>query len=191
MAVFALTGALAAARERQTLVTMAFFALLTGVGGGSIRDLLIGAPVFWIDDAWVAALCLAMAAALGDVDPLVEGQAARLCRRAGPHRLYAVLGSAKALSYGVAPVPAFVMGVVTGCVGGIVRDAIAGRPSIIMRPEFHVTAAALSAVLCAWPGMRPGCLRHRCGWPPRWPASRCAPRRSPGGSLPTYRKVDE
>lgn len=148
MAVFALTGALAAARERQTLVTMAFFALLTGVGGGSIRDLLIGAPVFWIDDAWVAALCLAMAAALGDVDPLVEGQAARLCRRAGPHRLYAVLGSAKALSYGVAPVPAFVMGVVTGCVGGIVRDAIAGRPSIIMRPEFHVTAAALSAVLC-------------------------------------------
>ena len=46
VAVFALTGALAAAREKQTFVTMAFFALDTGVGGGTIRDLLIGAPVF-------------------------------------------------------------------------------------------------------------------------------------------------
>ena len=46
VAVFALTGALAAARERQTFVTMAFFALLTGVGGGTVRDLLIDAPVF-------------------------------------------------------------------------------------------------------------------------------------------------
>ena len=62
IAVFALSGAVIAARERQTMVTMAFFALVTGVGGGTVRDLLIGAPVFWITDGWVAGVCLACAA---------------------------------------------------------------------------------------------------------------------------------
>jgi uncharacterized membrane protein YeiH len=47
------------------------------------------------------------------------------------------------------PVPAVLMGVITGCVGGIIRDVLAGRPSILMRPELYVTAAALSATLCA------------------------------------------
>ena len=60
-AVFALTGALLAARLRQTFVTMSFFALVTGVGGGSVRDLLIGAPVFWVRDPWVAPVCLGVA----------------------------------------------------------------------------------------------------------------------------------
>lgn len=148
VAVFALTGALVAARAQQTLVTMAFFALLTGVGGGSVRDLLIDAPVFWVRDGWIAAVCLGVAALVW-ITPIRWWQG-RLLDYADALGLaaYAVLGSAKALSYGVPPVPAFVMGVVTGCVGGIVRDVIAGEPSIIMRPELYVTAAALSAALC-------------------------------------------
>ena len=60
---------------------------------------------------------------------------------------YATYGSAKALGYGVAPVPAFAMGVLTACFGGIVRDVLAGEPSILMRPELYVTAAALAAGL--------------------------------------------
>ena len=59
--IFALTGALVAAKERQTLVTLSFFALVTGVGGGTIRDLLIGAKVFWIEDPLVAPICLGVA----------------------------------------------------------------------------------------------------------------------------------
>lgn len=147
VAVFALTGALAAARARQTFVTMAFFALLTGVGGGSVRDLLIGAPVFWVGDAWVAAVCLGMAALVWVTR--IEWWQGKLLDYADALGLtaYAVLGCAKALSYGVPPVPAFVMGVITGCVGGIVRDVIAGEPSILMRPELYVTAAALSSAL--------------------------------------------
>ena len=58
-----------------------------------------------------------------------------------------MLGAAKAMAFGVAPVPAAVLGIVTGCAGGVVRDVIAGVPSIIMRPELYVTAAALAAVL--------------------------------------------
>ena len=148
VAVFALSGALLAAKERQNFVTMAFFALVTGVGGGTVRDLLIGAPVFWINDAWVAATCLAVAL-LAWFTPTRwwEGKLLDYADGLGL-TAYAVLGSAKALSYGIPPIPAIVMGIVTGCVGGIIRDVVAGRPSILMRPELYVTAAALSASLC-------------------------------------------
>ena len=149
IAVFALTGALLAARLRQTFVTMAFFALVTGGGGGSVRDLLIGAPVFWVRDPWVAPVCLAVALiAWFTPHRWWEGKVLEWADAAGLGA-YSVLGTAKALAYGVPPVPAAAMGVITGCVGGIVRDVLAGQPSILMRPELYVTAAALSAGLCA------------------------------------------
>lgn len=147
IAVFAASGALAAAGRAQTFVTAAFFALVTGVGGGSIRDLLIGAPVFWVHDSWVAALCLGVAALIW-VTPQAwwAGQALDWFDAAGL-AAYAVFGAAKALGYGVPPVPAALMGVITACVGGIVRDVLAQEPSILMRPEIYVTAAALASVL--------------------------------------------
>lgn len=147
LAVFALSGALVAARERQTFVTMAFFALVTGVGGGTVRDLLIDAPVFWITDPWVAAICLSTAL-IAWFTPvrMWEGKLLDYADALGL-AAYAVLGSAKALAYGIPPVPAALMGVITGCVGGVIRDVVAGRPSIIMQPELYVTAAALSAAL--------------------------------------------
>jgi uncharacterized membrane protein YeiH len=149
IAVFALSGALLAARLRLTFVTLAFFALVTGVGGGTVRDLLIGAPVFWIRDPWVAPVCLATAL-LAWFTPRRwwEHQVFEWADAVGL-AVYSVIGTAKALAYGVAPVPAILMGIITGCVGGIIRDVLAGVPSILMRPELYVTAAALSAGLCA------------------------------------------
>ncbi|MFO1256000.1 MAG: trimeric intracellular cation channel family protein [Sphingomonadaceae bacterium] len=153
-AVFALTGALLAARLRQTFVTMSFFALVTGVGGGSVRDLLIGAPVFWVRDPWVAPVCLGVAL-LAWFTPqhwwTKDTENFKLLDWADALGLaaYAVLGTAKALAFAIAPVPAMLMGVITGCVGGVIRDVLAGRPSIIMRPEIYVTAAALASALCA------------------------------------------
>ena len=147
IALFALSGAVLAARLRQTFVTMAFFALVTGVGGGTVRDLLIGAPVFWINDAWVAAVCLGTAL-IAWFTPVGwwQGKGFDYADGAGL-AAYALLGSAKALAYGIPPVPAALMGVITGCVGGIIRDVVAGRPSIIMSPELYVTPAALTAAL--------------------------------------------
>lgn len=149
IAVFALSGALLAARLRQTFVTMAFFALVTGVGGGSARDLLIDAPVFWVRDPWVAPVIL-LTALFAWFTPgrWWEGKLLDWADAVGL-AVYSVLGTAKALSYGVEAVPAVLMGVVTGCVGGIIRDVLAGQPSILMRPELYVTAAALAATLCA------------------------------------------
>lgn len=147
IAVFALSGAVVAARERQTFVTMGFFALVTGVGGGTVRDLLIDAPVFWMQDPWVAAVCLGTALTVWFTP--VKWWDGKLLDYADALGLaaYAVLGSAKALAYGIPPVPAALMGVITGCVGGVIRDVVAGRPSIIMQPELYVTAAALSSAL--------------------------------------------
>jgi uncharacterized membrane protein YeiH len=147
IAVFAATGALAAARREQTFVTLAFFALVTGVGGGTIRDLLIGAPVFWVHDTRVAGLCLGVAVAMWFTPQRWWATSAFDWLDAAGLAAYAAFGAAKALGYGIPPVPAMVMGVVTACAGGIIRDVLAGEPSILMRPELYVTAAALASVL--------------------------------------------
>ncbi len=147
LAVFAASGALAAAKRGQTIVTLAFFALVTGVGGGTVRDLLISAPVFWVHDSRAAAMCLVVAFLIW-LTPVRWWQGAALAWfDAVGLAAYAVFGAAKALAYGIPPVPAALMGVVTACVGGIIRDVLAGEPSIIMRPEIYVTAAALAAGL--------------------------------------------
>lgn len=146
-AVFALSGALLAARLRQTFVTVAFFALFTGVGGGTFRDILIGVPAFWLDDGLVPPVILAVAMLVWFTPHRWwEGQLLEWADAVGL-AVYSTLGTAKAMALGVAPMPAIVLGIVTGCAGGIVRDVIAGAPSILMRPELYVTAAALSSGL--------------------------------------------
>ncbi|MCU6455560.1 trimeric intracellular cation channel family protein [Sphingomonas sp. A2-49] len=147
LAVFAASGALAAAKRGQTAVTLAFFALITGVGGGTVRDLLIGAPVFWVHDPRAATVCLAMAAVIWVTPERWWRDEALAWFDAVGLAAYAVYGAAKAIGYGVPPLPAALMGVVTACVGGIIRDVLAGEPSILMRPELYVTAAALSSGL--------------------------------------------
>ena len=147
IAVFAISGALVAAEKKQTLVTFIFFAVATGIGGGTLRDLLIGAPVFWVQSNIVLGICIAAALLVWFVSRHRFAGAALLWFDAAGIAAYATYGAAKALGFGVAPVPAFAMGVLTACAGGIIRDVLAGDPSILMRPELYVTAAALSAGL--------------------------------------------
>ncbi|MES2753709.1 MAG: trimeric intracellular cation channel family protein [Pseudomonadota bacterium] len=187
LAVFAASGALAAARARQTIVTACFFALVTGVGGGTLRDLLIGAPVFWMHAAQPVAICLGVAGVIW-LSP----------RRWWPERsldwfdaiglaAYAVYGAGKAISFGIPPLPAAMMGVVTACMGGIIRDVVAGVPSIILRPELYVTAAALAAglfvglTLAGLPAPWPAILGASAGFTLRALAI------ARGLSLPAYR----
>ena len=147
IAVFAVSGALLAAEKKQTLVTFIFFAVVTGVGGGTIRDLLIGAPVFWVHTNATLLICIAAAVGVWMLSRKTIADRALLWFDAVGLAAYATYGAAKALTYGVAPVPAFAMGVMTACVGGIIRDVLANEPSILMRPELYVTAAALASGL--------------------------------------------
>jgi uncharacterized membrane protein YeiH len=153
--VFAISGALLAAEKKQTLVTFIFFAVVTGVGGGTVRDLLIGAPVFWVSTNSTLIICIVAALAVWFLSRKAILDKALLWFDAIGLAAYSTYGAAKALDYGVAPVPAFAMGVMTACVGGIIRDVLANEPSILMRPELYVTAAALASglfVLLTWFG---------------------------------------
>ena len=147
VAVFASSGALLAAAKRQTFVTFVFFAVITGVGGGTMRDLLIGAPVFWIHQNATLLICLVAALTVWLLPRRTWDGQALLWLDAFGLAAYATFGAAKGLAYGVAPIPALAMGVLTACLGGIIRDVLAGEHSILMRPELYVTAAALSAAL--------------------------------------------
>jgi uncharacterized membrane protein YeiH len=147
IAVFAISGALLAAQKRQTLVTFIFFAVVTGVGGGTLRDLLIAAPIFWVHTNATLLICIGAALVTWLVSTRRFAGQALLWFDAAGLAAYATYGSAKALMFGLALVPAFAMGVLTACTGGIIRDMLAGEPSILMRPELYVTAAALSAGL--------------------------------------------
>jgi uncharacterized membrane protein YeiH len=147
VAVFAISGALAAARQKHDVITFAVFSVITGMGGGTLRDLLIGAPVFWIHSGIYLAVCLAAAVAVWIMGERPWRYAALNWFDAIGLAAYAAIGAAKALSYGVAPFVAVAMGVMTATFGGILRDVFAGEPSVLLRREIYVTAALLSASL--------------------------------------------
>ncbi|HEY1606747.1 MAG TPA: trimeric intracellular cation channel family protein [Allosphingosinicella sp.] len=188
VAVFALSGALVAAAKKQTLVTFVFFAVVTGVGGGTARDLLIGVPVFWIHQNATLLICLAAALTVWITPASLWRGGTLLWLDAIGLGAYASFGAAKGLAYGVAPLPAIGMGVLTGCLGGIVRDLLADEPSILMRPELYVTAAALAAaltvglLLLGLAGMAAGLIAAAAGFALRGCAIHF------GWSLPAYRR---
>ena len=147
IAVFAVSGALVAAERRLDFVTFIFFAVVTGVGGGTLRDLLIGAPVFWVRTNATLLICIVAAVLVWIGRRRRFAGKALLWFDAAGLAAYSAYGAAQALGFGVAPVPAFAMGVLTACLGGIIRDVLAGQPSALMRRELYVTPAALSAGL--------------------------------------------
>ena len=188
IAVFAISGALVAAQKRQTLVTFFFFAVVTGIGGGTVRDLLIGAPVFWMHENGTLLICLAAGMLVWLTPQRIWGGRALAWFDAVGIAVYGTYGAAKGLAFGAAPLPAFGMGVITACAGGIIRDLLAGRPSILLRPELYVTAAALSAglmvalTLAGMPTLAAGALAAISGFVLRAAAI------SKGWSLPGYRR---
>jgi uncharacterized membrane protein YeiH len=147
LAVFAATGALAAARRRHDVVTFAAFAILTGIGGGTLRDLLIGAPVFWVHSGQYLFVCVGVALAVWIAGERPWRNTALLWLDAVGLAAYAAIGAAKGLTYGVAPPVAVAMGVLTAAFGGILRDVFAGEPSVLLRREIYITAALLSATV--------------------------------------------
>jgi len=147
LAVFAASGALAAARKQLDFVGACFFALITATGGGTLRDVLIGAPVFWMQDAVTVILCVVVAAAAWAIPLRWWPERALEWLDAAGLAAYAVYGAAKAMQFGITPIPAAAAGVITACIGGVVRDITAGVPSILLRHELYVTAAVAAAAV--------------------------------------------
>jgi uncharacterized membrane protein YeiH len=145
VAVFGASGALAAARRKHDIITFGFFAAVTGVGGGTLRDLLIGAPVFWVGVPAYIGVCLAAAAAVWLFGWSERRERVLTWLDAVGMAAYAVVGALKALTLGTPLASAVIMGVLTATFGGIIRDVLAEEPSVLLRRELYVTAALAGA----------------------------------------------
>jgi uncharacterized membrane protein YeiH len=145
VALFAATGAMAAARRRHDIVTFVFFAAITGLGGGTLRDLLLGQPIVWVREPANLTIAVAVGAGVWLVGFREAAGKLLLWPDAIGLAAFAVLGADKALALGVNPVVAVLMGVLTAAAGGIIRDITAGEPSVLLQREIYVTAALVGA----------------------------------------------
>ena len=146
VAVFAITGGIVASRKQLDFIAFLFFATVTGIGGGTLRDLLLGVPVFWVENEGYLLVCLMIAVVLWFFAHWVE-RLSKPLRWADAVGIaaYSVMGAAKATSVGDTVLVAVLMGVSTATFGGVLRDTIAGDPSSIVKKDIYVTAAFAGA----------------------------------------------
>ena len=143
---FAVSGSLVASRKGLDVMGFMWFAVITGVGGGTVRDLILNVPVFWAQNPVHVTACLVTAVVMHFVAPLVGSRfRAHLWFDAFGLALVTVAGTVKASDMGAPPLVAIAMGAVTGCVGGIIRDTLGHVPSVLLGHEIYVTASVLGA----------------------------------------------
>lgn len=143
--VFAGAGALIAARGGHDIITMLFFATITGTGGGTLRDVLIGAPVFWVANPRYLAVCVLATVTVWFGGRWLDRRSALLWLDCLGLAAYSVIGAAKAYALGVTPGACIVMGVLSATFGGVLRDIVAGQPSILLGREIYVSASLAGA----------------------------------------------
>jgi uncharacterized membrane protein YeiH len=147
VALFAATGALAASRKQLDIIGFMFFAAITGIGGGTVRDLILDVPVFWIVEPAYILACAATAIVIYFTAHLLESRYSWLLwLDAVALAAYCVIGAYKGLTVTGSPVVAVIMGMLTGTFGGILRDVLANEPSVLLRREIYVTAAMMGAL---------------------------------------------
>jgi uncharacterized membrane protein YeiH len=150
--VFAVSGALVASRKRMDVMGFIWLAVITGVGGGTVRDVILNVPVFWVQNPAYLSACLVAAVVMHFVAPLVESRYRTLLWfDAFGLALVTVAGTVKASDMGAPPLVAVAMGAVTGIVGGIIRDTLGHVPSVLLGHEIYVTASVLGA--CVYVGL--------------------------------------
>ena len=148
VAVFAATGALAASRKQLDIVGFLFLACVTGIGGGTFRDVILNIPVFWVGNPNYLLICVAVAVILFFISHLVESRYRLLLwLDAIGLAAFSVLGAARGLSITGSPLVAIVTGVLTAAFGGILRDLLTGEPSVLLRPEIYIAAAIAGAAV--------------------------------------------
>lgn len=147
--VFALTGALAASRAQLDIVGFLFFSAITAVGGGTVRDLLLDRnPVFWIARPEILLAAVGAAALVYLTAHLVESRLRWLTWLDAAALAIAVpAGLTVAIGAGQTGAVVVLMGVITGTMGGLLRDVVANEvPMVLRQGELYVTAAFAGAL---------------------------------------------
>jgi uncharacterized membrane protein YeiH len=157
--VFAITGALVGVRKDLDIFAVLVLAGATGLGGGFLRDVLIGAvpPAALVD--WRYLLVPVVAGLVTYFYHPLVGRMERTLTvfDAAGLALFCVTGALKAMDFGLGPVPAALLGMVSGIGGGVVRDVLTGRVPLVFRGELYATPALVGAVIAV--------LGHQAGVP--------------------------
>ncbi|MEY8098497.1 trimeric intracellular cation channel family protein [Falsihalocynthiibacter sp. S25ZX9] len=144
---FAVTGALVASRKQLDIIGFIFLAMVTGTGGGTVRDLILGVPVFWVEQPLFILVCTVAAVVTFFIAHFLESRYLWLLwLDAAALAAYAVFGAYKGLLVTGSPVIAVVMGVLTGGLGGVFRDILASEPSVLMRKDIYLLAAMVGGL---------------------------------------------
>lgn len=146
--VFAISGGLAAARKGMDIFGFVVVAMAPAIGGGTLRDLLLERPVFWVAEPVYIMLCIGAAVLTFIAAHHIAARfRALLWADAVGLAVFAIIGTQKAMTAGVAPLIALMMGVMTAAAGGIVRDLLCGEVPLILRREVYAVAALLGSAV--------------------------------------------
>lgn len=146
--VFAITGVLAAARQNMDVMSFVIVGVVTAIGGGTLRDLMLDVPLFWLADPTYLYMAVAAAAATFFFERKFRATLrVLLYLDALATAVFTVLAIEKTLFLGFSAGVAVVMGVITGIGGGLIRDLLTGQPTILMRRELYMTPILLGGSL--------------------------------------------
>lgn len=148
-AIFAVSGVLLAGRLKMDPFGVIVLGSVTAIGGGTIRDMALGAtPVFWITDTtylWVIFITCLLTMILVRRPKRLAWWVLPLCDAIGL-AVFVGIGVEKALAYNASGMVAVIMGVITGCGGGIIRDVLAREVPMVLRSEVYATACIIGGI---------------------------------------------
>jgi len=145
---FAATGALTASRRQLDIMGFVFLANLTAIGGGSVRDVVLNQPVFWVGQPIYLVICTATAVFVYGTAHFLESRyRVLLWLDASALALFAVFGAHKGFLVTGSPSVAILTGAMTATLGGILRDVLAGAPNAVTREEIYISAAVAGAAV--------------------------------------------
>jgi uncharacterized membrane protein YeiH len=162
VAVFAVSGALAAERTGLDLLGVVVIAAVTAVGGGTLRDVLLSRhPIFWIADArYITVIGVSALLTVYAVRVVPPPNDALLVADALGLGLFALSGARIAEAARLSPLVVVLFGTMTGTGGGVLRDVLTGQVPLLLRRDIYATAAIAGIVLYL--------LLQRLGTPSRW-----------------------
>jgi len=145
--VFAISGGIVAVRKQMDMFGVIVLAFLPAIGGGTLRDLILSQPVFWLEDTQTLGLAVA-----GGFTAFFFPRWLEYCRPlrwadAFGMALFAVTGAAKAMSLGFGWPVVLIMGTMTASAGGLLRDVVANEEPLLLKKDIYATAALMGSLV--------------------------------------------
>nr|WP_277605998.1 TRIC cation channel family protein [Glycomyces sp. L485] len=149
-AVFAASGASAAVAKRLDMFGVAVMGVITAIGGGTLRDVLIDAPPLLLTDWRYPSVAVLTAIAVFFFHPALSRlRTSMLVLDAAGLALFTVVGTAKGLAFGFSPYAACIVGVLSGVGGGILRDVLTQQIPAVLHEDFYALPAAVGSIIVA------------------------------------------